>query len=220
MIKRFLACDPGKDTDPFAVVMGRIEDNCIYITAAKFWKNTDYTIVESEINNICKKHEVQSVIVEKNAPGNPVADALSNNYGLPVIRVFTSNKVKEAKQSIMDKSEMVIWMIRASQKDGDGHFHLKFVESESPYMKELERQWAIFGEYHKDHYEAPTGEHDDLMMALMILCHVCRRFIEFADITVLNKSYGRGQEHAYDKGILPEGGIPMKDIKMSIYYPK
>ena len=98
--------------------------------------------------------------------GEPVIDALKNRHDIPAYSVFTTNQTRNDKDGIMDKGKMIGWML---QQYEDGV--LVFAQSESQYMKELKRQWQIFGEYKSKKYEAPSGEHDDLMMALMLACY-------------------------------------------------
>lgn len=217
---KILGCDPGKDSDPFFIVGVEVLNGKIYIRAARYWIHTDYSIVEEQIVRLYKRHNFDLIVVEKNAAGNPVADSLENRYELPIARVFTTNKLKEQKSDTMDKSVMVNWMVRASQIQGEKEPVLIFPESDNPYLKELIRQWRIFGEYHKDKYEAPAGEHDDGVMALMLACFKAKNYLVRQEPVVLSKSYSKLRDNAVNKGLLPDGTKPHAGAKLSIYYPK
>lgn len=217
---KILGCDPGKDSDPFFIVGVEVLNDKIYIRAARYWRHTDYSVVEEQIVRLYKRHNFNLVVVEKNAAGNPVADSLENRYDLPISRVFTSNKMREPKSDTMDKSVMVTWMVRSSQTQGDKEPILIFPESDDVYMKELIRQWRIFGEYHKDKYEAPIGEHDDGVMALMLACFKAKNYLVKQDPVIVSKSYSKLKDNAVKKDLLPDGTKPHADAKLSIYYPK
>lgn len=163
---RILGVDPGR-TDPFASVMINVKDSKIYVEGARFWKNQErYQLVYDDIARIVREHGISHVVVEKNSAGDPISETLKYEYRLPVRAVFTTN-TSSKKPDTMNKSEMVTWFFANHNiidwpREGDG------------YMAELKKQWHIFGEYHKNKFEAPSGEHDDLMMALMLACHFAR----------------------------------------------
>ncbi|MBM3896809.1 MAG: hypothetical protein FJ360_03615 [Thaumarchaeota archaeon] len=200
---RILGVDPGR-TDPFASVLIQVKDKKIYILGAKFWKNQErYQLVYDEISRIVKQQDVSYVIVEKNSAGDPIIDALKYEYRLPVRAVFTTNtKSREAKKGIMNKSEMVTWLFQ-------NHNILDWPRQGDEYLLELKKQWTVFGEYHKNKFEAPSGTHDDLMMALMLACYFARlnfirdptnKFVwlqgselQGDPITALNKEYEEGK---------------------------
>ena len=165
---KILGVDPGR-TDPFASVLIEVKDKKIYILGAKFWKNQErYQLVYDDIARIVKQHDVSYVVVEKNSAGDPISETLKYEYRLPVRAVFTaSTNSKEKKIGIMNKSEMVTWLIA-------NHNILDWPSDDDEYMAELKKQWHIFGEYRKNKFEAPPGEHDDLMMALMLACYFAR----------------------------------------------
>lgn len=165
---KILGVDPGR-TDPFASVLIDVRDKKIYVMGAKFWKNQErYQLVYDDIARIVKEHGVSHVVVEKNSAGDPIAETLKYEYRLPVTAVFTTNtNSKEKKPDTMNKGEMVTWLFQ-------NHNILDWPGHDDEYMKELKKQWHIFGEYHKNKFEAPSGEHDDLMMALMLACYFAR----------------------------------------------
>ena len=165
---KILGVDPGR-TDPFASVLIDVRDKKIYILGAKFWKNQErYQLVYDDIARIVKEHSVSHVVVEKNSAGDPIAETLKYEYRLPVTAVFTTNtNSREKKPDTMNKSEMVTWLFQ-------NHNILDWPGHDDEYMSELKKQWAVFGEYHKNKFEAPSGKHDDLMMALMLACYFAR----------------------------------------------
>ena len=200
---RILGVDPGR-TDPFASVLIEVKDKKIHILGAKFWKSfEEYSLVYNEISRIVRERDVSYVVVEKNSAGDPIIDALKYEYRLPVRAVFTGkSKSTETKKGTMDKSEMVTWLFQ-------NHNIIKWPRNDDEFMTELKKQWAVFGEYHKNKYEAPSGEHDDLMMALMLACYFARlnfirdptnKFVwqrgselQGDPITVLNKEQEEGK---------------------------
>ncbi|MEX0657128.1 MAG: hypothetical protein WD154_06250, partial [Nitrosopumilaceae archaeon] len=166
---RVLGVDPGR-TDPFASVLIDVRDKKIYIMGAKFWKKQErYQLVYDDIARIVRQHSVSYVIVEKNSAGDPISETLKYEYRLPVQAVFTTSaSSKGNKLDTMNKGEMVTWLFQ-------NHNIIDWPRNDDEYTRELKKQWHIFGEYHKNKFEAPSGEHDDLMMALMLACHFARR---------------------------------------------
>ena len=163
---RILGVDPGR-TDPFAAVMINVKDSKIYVEGAKFWKNQErYQLVYDDIARIVREHGISHVVVEKNSAGDPISETLKYEYRLPVRAVFTTN-TSSKKPDTMNKSEMVTWLFA-------NHNIIDWPREGDEYVRELKKQWHIFGEYHKNKFEAPSGEHDDLMMALMLACHFAR----------------------------------------------
>ena len=60
----------------------------------------------------------------------------------------TNTNSKEKKPDTMNKSEMVTWLFQ-------NHNILDWPGHDDEYMSELKKQWAIFGEYHKNKKEYP-----------------------------------------------------------------
>ena len=160
--------------DPLGAVLLDSKHPDINITGAKFWNDADFTAVESEIANIFHRKKCDWLVIESNSMGHRIAHSFIHEYNLPVKPVYTSNKLKDPKAGTMDKLEHANWLIKMQQTG-----HLNWAKATSEYMKELQRQWNIFGEYHKGKLAAPTGEHDDLMMPLMTGTFVIRQ-MEFS----------------------------------------
>lgn len=179
-----LGADPGRHSDPFAVVLIAVDIDAktITIIGAKQWVDQEFHAVEKEIEKIAKKFNVDYVAVEVNF-NEGTAENLRYDYNLPVKYIHTSKNLREPKPDVMDKNAMTMWLIRAHQEG-----ILKWVELDNEYLKELYRQWTIFGEYHKDKYEAPMGEHDDLVMALMMACFIGKQMIESSGLVIINAS--------------------------------
>ena len=208
---KILGVDPGRK-DPFACVLIEVKDRTIYILGAKFWKGfSDYHTVYDDIARIVKEQNISYVVVEKNSAGDPIISALQYDYRLPIKPVFTTNtNSKEKKPGIMNKSEMVTWLFQ-------NHAIFDWPGTDDEYMAELKKQWAIFGEYQKNKFAAPSGEHDDLMMALMLACYFARMYfikdsrfdwkvllpsdILGDPITALNKEFEEGKTGLYWKRV-------------------
>ena len=173
---RVLPVDPSNMTggDPLGCVLLESIVPDINILGAKFWNNADFTKVESEIADIFHKKKADLLVIESNSMGHRIAHSFIHEYNLPVKQVYTSNKLKDPKPGTMDKMEHANWLIKMQQEG-----HLNWAKAESEYMKELQRQWNIFGEYKKGKLAAPPGEHDDLLMPLMIGTFVIRQ-MEFS----------------------------------------
>ena len=160
--------------DPLGCVLLESNYPSINILGSKFWNNADFTAVESEIAQIFHTKKCDWLIIESNSMGHRIAHSFIHEYHLPVKQVYTSNKLKDPKVGTMDKAEHANWLIKMQQNG-----HLNWAKAESEYMKELQRQWNIFGEYHKGKLAAPPGEHDDLVMPLMVGTFVIRQ-MEFS----------------------------------------
>ena len=107
---------------------------------------------------------------------------LKKKYNLPVKPILTYGKLSNPddhhNQKTMSKPEMVMWYLKAKQ-----NHQVKFppLDAQTPDMKELERQVAIFAEHKTEAgnvaYYAPGEEHDDLVMALLTACFAARKWI-------------------------------------------
>ncbi len=160
--------------DPLGCVLLESKFPDINILGAKFWNNADFTDVESEIANIFHNKKCDWLIIESNSMGHRMAHSFIHEYNLPVKQVYTSNNLKNQKIGTMDKMEHANWLIKMQQAG-----HLNWADANTEYMKELHRQWNIFGEYRKGKLAAPPGEHDDLMMPLMTGTFILRQ-MEFS----------------------------------------
>lgn len=180
---KILGVDPGQ-SDPFALVLIQISEGKIWIIGARFFKNWNYEDVLPEIRRIVDTQGVDQVVIESNAPGKPVIDALRRRYDLSLYTVFTSSNLKEKKEPdphTMDKAAMANWMIEQQQEG-----ILNWPSEDTEFTTELKRQWKIFGEYKKGKYEAPSGDHDDLMMALMLACFYAKFQLDSGGVVMIN----------------------------------
>lgn len=161
---KIIAVDPGQ-SDPFAIVLLELKNGKIFILGCKFYKNQEYEDVEQDIVKIYKDSRAERLVIEGNGPGKPVISTFRKRYNLSVEEMITKNKSSSEDSHTVDKSEMYSWLDKMNQEG-----KLKWPQSDTEFMKELKRQWTVFGEYKTGKYAAPTGDHDDLMMALMIGC--------------------------------------------------
>ena len=168
---KILSIDPSNLSggDPMAAVLLE-SSNSIHITGAKTWNNTDFSTVESDIARIYHEKNCDYIAIERNSMGKRIAHALIHEHNLAVKSFYTARAPKTEKLDIMDKMEHTNWILKLHSQN-----RLKWVTAQSQDMKELHRQWNIFGEYKKGTLAAPSGEHDDLMMALLGGTFVIRR---------------------------------------------
>lgn len=219
---RILGLDPGKNTDPFGAVLIEADRTSILVKGCTQWKNVPYPVVEEKINHYFNEMKIDKIIVESNSMGDHVIDSLRRNYNLPVAKVFTGAHKLKTTPGVMDKIDMTMWMNRLIQNATEGKTpYMKIVESESEMMKELNRQWAVFGEYHKNKFEAPSGGHDDLVMAMMVACYYARynKLTVFDGIITESMKYKPLGKNDF-KTVLPSGSIPLTDYHQSWHVPR
>ena len=201
---RILSVDPSNmgGGDPLGVILLESKVPDLHIIGAKYWNNADFTEVETEIANIYEQKKCNLLVMEKNSMGKRIGHSFTHEYNLPVFMVHTSNTLKNTNAGVMDKMEQANWLIKMQQNG-----NLVWAEATTDYMKELRRQWSIFGEYKKGKLAAPGGEHDDLMMALMVGTYVLRmrefqgtlKFLSLKDdleedtLSILNKEKKDGK---------------------------
>jgi len=185
MSTRAASYDPGRIRDRLAMLAGNLSSRHIDLLNAKEWKKTDFTVAEDEIAEINSKNPFDIHICESNNQGWHVIDNLRRYHDLPVIPVNTSNNLKAStarKGKSLDKNAMVEW-IEWARKEGI----IRFPSGEwSPGITELNRQLNRFVMKRTStgyKYEAAEeDDHDDLVMALVILCHYARmRVLELGD---------------------------------------
>lgn len=170
---RIAGLDPGMRRDSFALVIIETETNRIKIKAAYSWLGKSYLEVEKKIAELHNTKPCEYYIVEQNNVGIHVIQSLRQNHDISnIIPVTTSKDIKEPdkRPNTMDKNEMTRWILTQIEKG-----ELIFPSlSTSKYISELKRQLSIFEEQRTStgsvRYSAPSGEHDDLVMALMLAC--------------------------------------------------
>ena len=160
---RILSIDPPNLSggDPMAAVLLESSDS-IDVIGAKTWNDTDFTTVESDIARIYHEKNCNYIAIERNSMGKRIAHALIHEHKLNIKSYYTARAPKTEKTDIMDKMEHANWILKLHSQD-----RIKWAPAKSDDLKELQRQWNIFGEYKKGTLAAPPGEHDDLMMALL-----------------------------------------------------
>jgi len=172
--------DPGKQRDSFAFVGCEIEDSKLLVKGAKRWLGRNYIDVENEITLIHTRRPFDYYILEINNTGIHVFEVLNFQKGLPVIPVTTTKDIKDPEKKysskVMDKNEMVRIMLHWFQ---DGR--ILFPQQSTSELDELKRQLEIFAEHKTEagsvSYRAEGQEHDDLVMALMLVCFWARRYM-------------------------------------------
>lgn len=179
---RVAGIDSGMMVDAFAMVGATVKGGKIYINNAKRWLGKAYLTVEDEVSKIHAKTPYDNYMVEVNNVGIHVYEVLRHQKGLPVIPVSTTADIKDMKKKysprIMDKNEMaalmVIWFEQGI---------IVFPEKLNAELEELKRQKSVFGEFRtpsgKKSYRAEGTDHDDLVMALMMVCFRAKQFISY-----------------------------------------
>ena len=203
---RIAGLDPGKQRDSFAFVAGEIEDGKLLVKGAKRWLGRNYLDVENEIAEIHARKPFDFYILEINNTGIHVYEVLKAQKNLPVIPVTTTKDIKDPAKKysmkIMDKNEMVRIMLHWFQ---DGK--ILFPQNSTGELEELKRQLSIFAEHKTEagtvSYRAEGQEHDDLVMALMLVCFWARRYIRGVGIV----GVGPRDIEAMERSNLPPSSI-------------
>ncbi len=193
---RAASYDPGRIKDRFAMVGGNLTAKKIQLLNAKEWKKKNFNIAEDEIASINQRNPFDFHICESNNQGWHVIDNLRTLKDIPVIPINTSNNLKDdtaRKGKSLDKNNMVEWIEWARKED-----IIEFPAGQwSPGITELNRQLNRFVMKRTStgyKYEAAEpDDHDDLVMALVILCHFARmRILKLGDQEDLPLGVGAG----------------------------
>ncbi len=211
---KILGLDPGKMRDSFAAVgIEPIKDE-VHIRLAKRWKGRDYTSVVNTVIGINLRQHFDHIVLEINNTGMVVQELFSAK-GVRTIPVTTTTELKDIKKKVsiklMDKNEMVRWFIRMKTDH-----KIKFHGIEDEDIKELMRQVQIFAEHRTDtghfRYMAPGDEHDDMVMALLIGCHVARYYLtkKKNSIGVVSKKVFEHDEDPFGSGVPAYGVLKEK----------
>lgn len=170
---KLLGLDPGKQRDSFGIVAVDVIDNKIIVKNAQRILGKKYLEAEAFIEKIVREYHYDNCILELNNTGQRIYESLLFERHLPVIAVTTSRDIKdmEKKRSlkVMDKNEMVRTMAVWFQEG-----KIVFPRTKNKEVDELIRQLKIFAEHKTEagnvSYYAEGTEHDDLVMALMLVC--------------------------------------------------
>ena len=202
---RVATYDPGRLRDRFAMLGAEISRTEIKILIAKEWKKTDFTVAAAEIAAINKDHKFNYHIVEANNQGVAVIDLLKRYHHMSIIPVTTTkhlvDPVKIRLGKAMDKNTTVEW-VEWARNEG---IVIMPKGKWSAGIKELNKQLARFvgkntGSGMK--YEAAdVDDHDDLVMALVIMCHFARRKI--LGLTSTGIIHGANRKTALDEKTSP-----------------
>jgi len=185
---RIAGLDPGKMRDGFAMVVCETKDNKLYVKGAKRWLHRNYIEVERDIKKIHESNPFDHIMLEVNNTGQHVYEVLKYDMDLPVSPVTTSNDLKDLSKKdsydVMDKNEMVRTMSHWFNEK-----LIIFPRIKDKELSELQRQISIFAQYRTEagnvSYRAQGNEHDDLVMALMLICFIARKHIGRQNFTLL-----------------------------------
>lgn len=174
---RVAAYDPGRIRDALGMVAADVTSKEILLLNAKEWKKTNFVIAEEEISSINDQYPFDRHICETNNQGWHVIDNLRTIHGIPVMGVNTSKSLTAKTARLgksLDKNAMVEW-IEWARVQGI----IKFPSGQwTPGITELSKQLNRFvmkktATGYK--YEAAEqDDHDDLVLALVVLCHYAR----------------------------------------------
>jgi len=174
---RVAAYDPGRIRDSLGMVAADVSEKEILLLNAKEWKKTNFVIAEQQIADINERHPFDRHICETNNQGWHVIDNMRSIHGIPVIGVNTSKSLTAKTARLgksLDKNAMVEWIDWARDKGV-----VKFPSGQwSQGITELSKQLNRFvmkktSSGYK--YEAAeSDDHDDLVLALVVLCHYAR----------------------------------------------
>ncbi len=186
-IIRIGAGDPGKMRDSFGYLVGDIdiEKGEVRIRKAKRWLGRTYKKVVQYIADDYEKNKLKHLVIERNNTGEMVIEEFRMVYRIPAIPIVTSKNLKSQDKindvKVMDKNEMVKYYNQLKKQ-----FKVKFPnkfksEEDKENFEELKRQIAIFAEHRTESgtfsYYAPGDEHDDMVMALLLLLHMARYYL-------------------------------------------
>ena len=176
---RLLGLDPGKHYDSFGLVLVEVEPQRkeIRVMGAKEWRGKAYLQIENEIAEIYQRHHVDHIVIERNHTGEHIYEVLQKQKHLPVFAITTSNNINPERihsGKTMDKNATVQYLIQLIQEE-----KLIFPTIiKNPAVKELKRQMTVFAEHRTEAghlaYYAQGNEHDDLVMALLLVCYIAR----------------------------------------------
>ena len=216
---RIAGLDPGKRKDSFTFVGTYIKEDRIYVDFVHSWLHRKYIDVEEDIANIHKNDPYDFYVLEINNTGEHVFEELKYRHKIPnIVPVFTTRQLKDqfkiAAGKVMPKNEMVRWMASMFQ---DNKF--RFPKNSTKQLDELRRQIAIFAEHSteagNESYYAEGDEHDDAVMALMMVCFVARNFIKrnvgrSGKIRAASKPFRSSPEDIYGSGVPPGGMLKFR----------
>jgi len=186
-IIRIGAGDPGKMRDSFGYIVADIdlEKKEVRIRKAKRWLGRTYKKVVQYIADDYVNNKLDHLVIERNNTGEQVIEEFRMQYRIPAIPVTTSKNLKTQEKinawNTMDKNEMVKYYNQL-KKNFKVKFPNKFRDKEDKEnFDELKRQVALFAEHRTESgqfsYHAPGDEHDDMVMALLLLLHLARYYL-------------------------------------------
>ncbi len=180
MIVRLCAGDPGF-SDPYGFVGIELDTDTgkIYIKLAKIWVKTNFDIVARDISRIYHNIKPQAIGIEKNNHGVEAIKSL-HKFDLPIISINTSANITNFKKMhsvyTMDKTNMVKWFVTQKRQH-----NIIFPKTNNKDMRELIRQISEFTQYKtrtgNDTFQASKSGHDDLMLSLLLVCHLARKYM-------------------------------------------
>ena len=182
MLLKVAAGDPGK-TDPFGFIGVEYDTqkDIIYIKYVKQWKKQSYETVGYDIAQICKRARPKILAIEANNDGKEAIRVFEEIYNLSITPINTSSNITNQKIKdkgfTMNKTEIVKWFLAMKRQH-----KIVFPIKKNSNLLELERQISQFTRYwtlgKKETYKASSSGHDDLVMALLLCCHIVKKFIE------------------------------------------
>lgn len=216
---KLAAYDPGRMRDGFAMIAGVVDENQILIKNAKVWYKTDITVVADRIAEIAKKARFDRQICEANNYGHTFIDQMRRYHRIHCIPITTTKLLKDIEKikagKTMAKNETVEWVEVARQTG-------RLLMPAKPWndgIKLLDKQLSRFIRVRSgdsvSYRAAEDEDHDDLVSALLMLCHYARKHIlkrSFNDVaTVYMKTSSAYKQ--FDRMLASETEIKTEKVR-------
>ena len=179
--------DPGRSADPFAVVGIELDMDTgkIKVKLARQFIKTKYGIVADYLLTVRKQLRPNFIGIETNNRGKKVLKLFHEKYNLKIAGIFTSANLTAKtmeRGETMDKPFMVKYLKEQLQNN-----MIEFPPNPSEDMAELLRQINEFVGIRNPSghttYKAMRGRHDDLIMSLLLCCHMARLYVKRQEMT-------------------------------------
>lgn len=230
---RVAAYDPGRIRDRFAMIGAEVTAKEIKILNAKEWRKTNFTFVEDEIAEINAHNRFHYHICETNNQGWHVIDNLRTLKNIYVRGVNTSNRLKPQTTKLgksLDKNTMVEWIEWARKEKIITMPQGKWSHGITELNRQLNRFVMKRSSSGYKYEAAEDDDHDDLVMALVVLCHFSRmRLLKLGKSRGIQgfgagdpyDSYKSNHERNVDmiKRKFARNGYDINNMKIDIHYP-
>ncbi|GIU71516.1 MAG: hypothetical protein KatS3mg003_0995 [Candidatus Nitrosocaldaceae archaeon] len=152
--------DPGGRSDPAGLVLINV-DKIYEVVYKRIWYGIDYTTINEEVADICKRYNVSKLCIDQTGLGNPITENISKLLGY--------DKVVGITLTATTKEEILL------------NLRLLFEEQKIriPFDEELLSNLSCIS-YKKRSigykFEHANGTHDDLAFALALACWIAKDY--------------------------------------------